>query len=313
VTDAGRLQAGGAADRGVSGNDRSDGPRRSAAELAPDSRRWQNLLFTLFGTYVLPSPRLVWSGGLVHLLEDFGFSTAAARIALSRLVRKGFLTRVKEGRRVYFAMSPALERLLSEGEQRIFSFGDSEPVAEEWTLVSYSIPEELRSERDRLRKRLTFIGFGSIHDGFWFSPRDRVEAALKILDELGLSEHAEVFVGRPAGHTSVSALVANAWSFDRLNELYRAFVEEYAPYRNAVARRRLSDRDAFLIRTRIVHEFRRFVQLDPELPREDGQEWRRRAVETFAEVYGALGELAQSYFDRITSPAGEPRRAPARA
>jgi len=268
-------------------------------------RRRHNLVFTLFGTYVLPSPRQVWSGGIVQALEDFGFTTAAARIALSRLVRKGFLTRVKDGRRVYLEMSPNLERVLAEGEQRIFSFGAQEPPSEIWTLLSYSIPEELRAERDRLRKRLTFLGFGSIHDAFWFTPRDRVDVVLGILDELQLSQYAEVFRGMPVNGEGVPELVHRAWDGEHLRKRYEAFTEEYAPYRGASVRPRLSDRDAFLVRTRAVHQFRQFVELDPELPgRRVEQESRAAARETFHEVYSSLGEIAQSYFDRITLATG---------
>jgi phenylacetic acid degradation operon negative regulatory protein len=284
------------------------GAARPAAEGAGEGRRRHNLVFTLFGSYVLPTRRRVWSGGIVQALEDLGFTTAAARIALSRLVRKGFLTRVKEGRRVYLEMSPNLERVLAEGEDRIFSFGKQEQTEGMWTLLSYSIPEELRAERDRLRKRLTFLGFGSIHDAFWFTPRDRVDVVLKILDELQLGRYAEVFRGMPVNGDDVPELVLRAWNGEGLRKLYDAFTEDYAPYRNAGVRQRLSDRDAFLVRTRAVHRFRQFVELDPELPgRPAEQESRDLALETFHDVYSSLAEIAQSYFDRITLANGSPQ------
>jgi phenylacetic acid degradation operon negative regulatory protein len=279
---------------------------RPSGEGAGQGRRRHNLVFTLFGTYVLPSRRQVWSGGIVQALEDLGFTTAAARIALSRLVRKGFLSRVKEGRRVYLEMSPNLERVLAEGEERIFSFGkQQEPMFGTWTLLSYSIPEELRAERDRLRKRLTFLGFGSIHDAFWFTPRDRVDVVLRILEELQLKQYAEVFRATPVNGDEVPELVLRAWDGEHLRKLYDAFTEEYSPYRSTGVRQRLSDRDAFLVRTRAVHQFRQFVELDPELPgRPAEQESRDAALETFHEVYSSLAEISQSYFDRIAPSAG---------
>jgi len=283
----------------------ADEGKHAAAEVRDrggrDGRLRQNLVFTLFGTYVLPEPRPVWSGGVVQALEDLGFTTAAARIALSRLVRKGYLTRIKDGRRIYLEMADELRRVLTEGEQRIFSFGSPQLVSSTWTLLSYSIPEELRAERDRLRKRLSFLGFGSIHDGFWFTPRERVDVVVKLLDELALTPYAEIFRGSPVGGADVSSLIERAWSVERVRRLYDAYVEEFGPYRNAAMRQRLPDRDAFRVRTRAVHQFRQFVELDPELPGPGAeQESRRRAVETFGEVYDALAGIAQSYFDRIT-------------
>ena len=132
---------------------------------------------------------------------------------------------------------------------------------------------------------------------------------MKLLDELGLTPYAEIFRGSPAGGADVSSLIERAWSVERVKQLYDAYVEEFGPYRNAATRQRLPDRDAFRIRTRAVHQFRQFVELDPELPGPSAeQESRRRAVETFREVYDALAEIAQSYFDRITQ-VGTPVRA----
>jgi phenylacetic acid degradation operon negative regulatory protein len=291
------------------GSAQADGGPAATGVPKAEGRPRQNLVFTLFGTYVLPAPRTVWSGGIVQALEDLGFTTAAARIALSRLVRKGFLSRVKDGRRVYLEMSPTLQRVLAEGEERIFSFGAPEPMSSTWTLLSYSIPEELRAERDRLRKRLSFLGFGSIHDGFWFTPRDRVDLVMKILEELKLRQYAEVFRGAPVSGAEVPALISRAWNGAHLRQLYESFVDEYSGYRTPMTKQRLSDRDAFLIRTRAVHEFRQFVELDPELPGpHEDQEIRDRAVETFNDVYTSLAAIAQSYFDRITTPSAPSTR-----
>ncbi|MBB5139020.1 DNA-binding transcriptional regulator PaaX, partial [Thermocatellispora tengchongensis] len=48
----------------------------------------QSLLLTIFGAFLEPRTAPVWSGGLVAILGYFGFSTAAARIALARLVQR---------------------------------------------------------------------------------------------------------------------------------------------------------------------------------------------------------------------------------
>src|SRR4051812_36044543 len=52
----------------------------------------QELVVTLLGSYVHPrETRRVWSGGLVAALAELGFSDGAARIALTRVVRRGLL------------------------------------------------------------------------------------------------------------------------------------------------------------------------------------------------------------------------------
>src|SRR5581483_10747891 len=65
----------------------------------------QDLVITLLGAYVHPREATVWSGGLVQLLGEFGFSTGAARVALARLVRRDLLEPRRDGRLVHYALT----------------------------------------------------------------------------------------------------------------------------------------------------------------------------------------------------------------
>src|SRR5947209_14030975 len=141
----------------------------------------------MLGTYVRPFARTVWSGGLVVLLAEFGFSDAAARAALTRLVRRGLIARVRSGRLVHYRLTPRCERLLIEGDGRIFSLGRLPAAAGAWTVLLHQIPEERRLERARLARRLRFLGFGSVQDSVWVSPHDQCAEVIDLLDELGVA------------------------------------------------------------------------------------------------------------------------------
>lgn len=292
---------------------RADHPRRrpilsgvtaSSEPVSDDELTPQGLALTLLGDYVLPDARTVWSGGLVQLLEEFGITTASARLALSRLTKKGLIERSRDGRLTYYSLSASGARLLEEGRRRIFSFGREAPWDGTWTVVSYSIPEGRRAVRERLRKRLEFLGFASVHDGTWFSPRDREAAVGDLLQELELGAHAEVFLGRPSSRTDVEALVSRAWALGDLRRRYREFVTRFGPYVDPAVQRGLSDRDALLVRTRLMHVFRRFPMLDPELPDElVGDHWQRaEAVDIRHAVWTALEGPGARHFARVTDP-----------
>ena len=138
-------------------------------------------MVTLLGTYVRPFGNVVWSGGLVVLLAEFGFSHGAARVALTRLVRRGLITRVRSGRLVHYRITPRCERLLLEGDGRIFSLGDPRDGGGTWTLLWHQIPEDRRLERSRLARRLRFLGFGSVQDSVWVSPHDHFAEVVELL------------------------------------------------------------------------------------------------------------------------------------
>ena len=264
-------------------------------------RRPQSLVITLLGAYVYPGDRPVWSGGIVRLLSELGFSAGAARIALARLTRRELLARVRDGRLVHYRLTPRAVALLDEGDRRIFSLGRDARPADEWTILWHAVPDERRLERGRLARRLRFLGFGSIQDGVWISPHDREQEVVALLEELRLLGHAAVLVGRAAALTDLEALVSRAWDADELTKRYRAF--ELAFEGHPPVAHRLDDREAFLVRTRLVHAFRQFPSLDPGLPDAlvptDGH--RAGAVALFHDLYGALAEPAQRHFDEATA------------
>jgi phenylacetic acid degradation operon negative regulatory protein len=265
-------------------------------------RRPQSLVITLLGAYVYPGDRLVWSGGLVRLLGELGFTAGAARIALARLTRRDLLARERDGRLVHYRTTPRATALLDEGERRIFCLGRDARPAGEWTFLWHAIPDERRVARGRLARRLRFLGFGSLQDGVWISPHDRQAEVAALLGELELVGHAAVVLGRPASSADLAALVSRAWDVDELARRYRAFELAFRPHA-ASAGNGLGDREAFLVRTRLVHAFRQFPSLDPGLPDElvptDGR--RGGAVSIFHDLYESLAERAQRHFDDATA------------
>jgi phenylacetic acid degradation operon negative regulatory protein len=260
----------------------------------------QDLVMTFLGAYAVPHDRVVWSGGLVTLLGEFGFSTGASRVALARMVRRGGLERLRDGRLVSYRPTPRTIALLEEGDRRIFSLGREPHRAESWTALWHAIPEERRLERARLARRLRFLGFGSVQDGMWISPHDREGEVVAVLDSLGVGGYAGVMVGRPAAALDFRALVSRAWDLDALDERYRAFLDEFS---SAGGRSARDEHEAFRLRTRLVHVFRRFPALDPELPDElmHAPAHRADAVALFHRLYAALAPSAQRHFDAVTN------------
>ncbi|MGH3516774.1 MAG: PaaX family transcriptional regulator [Haloechinothrix sp.] len=260
---------------------------------------------TLLGAYIHPrESRAVWSGGLVALLAELGFSQGAARIALTRLANRGLLARSKHGRQVHYLITPRGLAMLADGDRRIFSLGRSESDAEQWTMLWHTIPDDRRKAREVLVRRLRFLGFGSIQDGMWLAPRDRHREVSELLADLDVRSHAGLMLGRPAASVDARAFVARAWDLDALEVRYAAFVADFGRYGSPGVRAALDGAALFALRTRLVHAFRQFPFLDPELPDEPGSLPARRAaaVTLFDDLYRAWAPDAQRHFDEVTAP-----------
>ena len=260
--------------------------------------RPQDLVLTLLGAHLEPrAGGEVWSGGLVELLAEFGFSAGAARVALTRLVGRDLLARIRRGRLVSYTLTPRGLAVLAEGDRRIFRLG--QPGGDDrWTVLWHAIPEDRRTARERLVRRLRFLGFGPAADGTWIAAHDREAEVVALLADLDVRQHAGLLLGAPARSLDFAAFAARVWNLTELAARYRDFVAEFdVPHPR-------TDRDSFLLRTRLVHAFRQFPFLDPELPADlvPGPEHRAHAVRLFHDHYAALAPAARRHFTRVTAP-----------
>lgn len=257
----------------------------------------QHLLVTLLGDYWFGDPEQLPSAALVEILAEFGISPTSARAALGRLTRRGLLQSSKVGRRTFYGLTPLAERVFHEGLRRILSFGieSSHEWDGTWLVVVFSVPEDQRDVRHSLRSQLRWQGFAPLYDGVWVSPSGEESAVGTIISDLGL-ESATVLRSAalyPASGGRGHPL--SAWDLDDLRTKYDQFIDEFAPLLDRVRRGHVTASEALLARTSVMDTWRRFPNLDPELP--SGvlpDKWPRRlSRDIFTEVYDKLGPLAE--------------------
>jgi phenylacetic acid degradation operon negative regulatory protein len=131
-------------------------------------------------------------------------------------------------------------------------------------LVVTTLPRE-RSRRDRLRAGLTFLGYAQLDDATWIGPRWSEEVDLLLENE---SVRAERFVARHDGDTL--GLVRRAWDIEGLGRAYARWLseaEQLVAEAGDEADEAGGDERAFAARSHLVHEWRKFLFLDPGLPR----------------------------------------------
>ncbi len=158
--------------------------------------------------------------------------------------------------------------------------------------------------RSRFASRLRFLGFGSVQDATWVAARNREHEVRLLLHELDIKPYVSVMVGHMPAEVPPIALVAQAWRLDEARQRYETFLSEFGGFRKTNARRRLSAADAFKSRTLLLHRFRSFPAMDPELSEgiDTVRDLRRQAVECFDEVYATLEPKAAEYFWETVEP-----------
>jgi len=260
----------------------------------------RSLLMTLLGEYALPRERPPWTSTLVEALSGEGVEEKAARQALARTAAEGWIASERVGRRVRWTLTPEGRRLLTEGAERIFTFGRATPATPpwdgRWLMLLVTVPETRRDLRHRLRTRLTWAGFGSPDPGVWINPDPaREQEAREVLRDLGLAHGAMSFTAAHGTIGSQPAMVARAWNLSTLEAEYEAFITTFGTATPT------TDAEAMRTQTRMVHEWRRFPFLDPRLPH--GllpTDWTgTKATEVFHSRHAEWHDAAQREWDAL--------------
>jgi phenylacetic acid degradation operon negative regulatory protein len=275
--------------------------------------RSQDLVFTLYGDYIRYRGSEAWTGSLIELLGLLGMSEQAVRSALSRMSRKKWLKGRRVGNKSFYSLTPKSIKLLEEGAQRIF-----QPRTDEWDgkwyLLIYSIPEKKRHLRNKLRERLTWLGCAPLNHATWISPRILQHDLDDLLDSLKIRGHVEIFCAEHLGFSSNQEVVARCWNLEGLNQTYAGFIARHEPLLDGhkarlVKENGLDPGECFVQRFMLVHEYRSFPYVDPNVPAELlPDDWLGdKALQLFREYHELLTAGANTLVDDVFARAPSPR------
>jgi phenylacetic acid degradation operon negative regulatory protein len=246
----------------------------------------------VLGEYVLPAGSGVWQETLISALGTLGYKAQAARQALARSVTAGWLTTERRGRRSRVHLTPETAAMLHSGAERIYRFGEPWEWDGRWLLVVLRVPEQRRDLRHQLRTRLAWAGFGSLGGGLWISPHAERETELEGMATQDAAAELLSFRTELGTVGDPQRLVAEAWDLTEVVSAYDAFVADFNRLRPK------TPEAVFRAQTLLVHAWRRFPFLDPDLP--EGllpNEWpRKRAHDVFQDRHAAWQQTAQEYF-----------------
>jgi len=255
----------------------------------------RSMLLTVLGEYVLPLADGVWQDALIKALTTLDYKPFAARQALARSVSGGWLRTERHGRRARMFLTDEARAMLSTGAGRIYSFGEPSTWDGQWLLILVHVPEEHRDVRHIIRSRLAWAGFGSLGGGLWITPHTDREAEVEHIAHELVSANLLSFRAQFGSMGEPAKVAAQAWDLDDVAERYSRFVTRFGTGSTA------SPKDAFRSRTELVHYWRRFPFLDPDLPAEVlPADWPRlQAYGVFRERYAACRRLADGYFGSL--------------
>jgi phenylacetic acid degradation operon negative regulatory protein len=244
--------------------------RRELRQRPPKAK---SLVVTVWGDAIAPHGGAVWLSGLIGLLAPLGLNERLVRTSVYRLAQEGWLATRQDGRRSLYRLTPTGLRRFEHAYRRIYA-----PSAEgwdgRWEIVLAPVPGLSSRERRDLRKELGWEGFGSIASGVLARPAraDPSDPLGEIVRALGLERRIGVMTAcdvPTAKARTLRVLAADCWDLAALVGEYRRFVARFTPVLDGLrAVASLDPEQCFIVRTLLIHAFRRVTLHDPQLPAE---------------------------------------------
>lgn len=261
--------------------------------------RPRSLVIDLYGNYIRYRGGGASVQALVELLACFGVAEKTARVTLSRLKRQGWLETRREARSSTYHLTSHGLRELDEGRERIFARHGTEPWDGTWSMVIYHVPETERQVRQWLRTRLQWLGFGPLAPATWISPHPRLGELQEAMAAAGVEAQVDLLSSSTGDPARDRELARRCWDLDEVAAAYEGFVDRYQPKVARYERGEYVGMSALVEQVRLVHEYRKFPFLDPDLPQELlTPDWVGTTAHTvFLQGYELLRKPALAFFD----------------
>jgi len=231
----------------------------------------KSVIITVYGDSVMHHGGSAWLGSVIKLTEPLGLNERVVRTSVFRLAAEDWLVAEQFGRRSYYRLTEAGRRRVDAAHGRIY-FHANRPWDHHWTLVITNSSAMKAERREALRRDLRWQGFGQLANGIMLHP-DPDEAALRqLLLDFGASKQALVMRTTAEPWVAGEALrdvINRCWDMKRLAADYAAFLDAFRPVWQALNTAGVLDPETcFVVRTLLMHAYRRVLLRDPTLPDE---------------------------------------------
>jgi phenylacetic acid degradation operon negative regulatory protein len=267
--------------------------------------RGGSLIVTIFGDSIMPRGGAVTLGSLIALAAPFGLNERLVRTATARLAKDGWLEGHRAGKLSEYHLSHDGRERFAEATRRIYSEPDTE-WSGRWTLVV--LPPMRAAARKELREELIWRGFGELSTNVFAHPeldwRSLDSRSLGSQRPLGALSKVIVFDANLADDDAPQRLVSLGWDLEDLGRRYQRFVKRFERVLAAVHGLRTLDHQAcFIVRTLLIHEYRRLHLRDPLLPpRLLRANWPgAQAAALCRDIYACVFAASEAYLSRVAA------------
>lgn len=230
----------------------------------------KSVIVTVYGDSLVHHGGAAWLGSLIRLVAPLGLNERLVRTSVFRLVKENWLATDRIGRRSYYRLTGSGRRRVEAAHDRIY-FQATRSWDRHWTLVVTNGTGIGADRRKALLSDLRWQGFGQLAGGVMLHPDPDADALRQALTDSGAGKHALILrtAAEPGPPQALREIVERCWDMRRLAADYAAFLELFRPVLKWLDETQHPDPETcFVVRTLLMHAYRRVLLRDPKLPEE---------------------------------------------
>jgi phenylacetic acid degradation operon negative regulatory protein len=276
--------------------------------IQKESLSGTSLVMTIFGDSIYHRGGVISLASLIQLMEVFGFNERSVRTAVFRLVQNGWLSSEKIGRTSYYRITESSRQRFIMADQKIYSFTHQE-WDQKWDLVLLSSTE--LENKLILKKELEWLGFANIASNVMAYPGSDGQKLQSLLLSNQMTDQVVVFRAETLqlwqeSYPTIKRMIEVNWPINELHQRYEKFLSDFREFFNFVEHDDpLDATQAFQIRILLIHQYRRILLKDPNLPFELlPSNWLSMIARNLAtNLYQAIFTISDEYFLEIARTA----------
>lgn len=250
-------------------------PATAAAQLVARYRRQRplrggSLIVTIFGDAIMPRGGAVTLSSLISLAAPFGLNERLVRTAAARLAKEGWLEGRRAGKRSEYHLSHDGRERFAAATRRIYGAAET-AWSGRWTVVI--LPPMRAADRKGIRQELIWQGFGELSSNVFAHPELEHHSLGLRRSPGGWGSRVVIFDAALTADDAPQRLVELGWNLDDLGMRYQRFVQRFERVEAALRTHDashnptvLDPQACFIVRTLLIHEYRRLHLRDPLLP-----------------------------------------------
>lgn len=257
----------------------------------------KSFIVTVFGDVISQHGNVVWLGSLIDALEPLGFSERLIRTSVFRLVKDEWLKVEKQGRKSFYLFTDTAHKHYTKAARRIYA-PTTQHADGNWLIVFPSFVNE--DVLPSFKRQLRWLGFSPLASGAFAHPSIDKSSLEETINEMKLSQSVVVFESRTideASNQALKSLVREKWDLEILSRDYNELRAAYEPLFSSLAQNEITDQQSFLLRNLLIHEYRRVLLKDHELPQDMLPEnWQGySATNLVKKLYARLARASARY------------------